>query len=202
MFIRCNGILRYINNTVCQVFLPKQESLFLQKSVFAGKTNIQETIHGMTARKLKRSRGFTLIELIVTTVILGIIIVGLIQSFIVSALLADIATRKTVAASQAQDKLEEILNHTFDNIITDYASGGTPGNTFNLASINGKGLVTVTTYTTNVLQVDVVVAFQIRNGRVIGEDKDLDGVLDAGEDANSNGFLDSPVKISTYIRRG
>jgi hypothetical protein len=34
---------------------------------------------------------------------------------------------------------------------------------------------------------------------VYGEDKDLDGVLDAGEDLNGNGKLDAPVQIVDRI---
>lgn len=152
--------------------------------------------------RFKRARGFTLIELLVVTGILGFIILGLIQSLILSSVLADISNRKTIAVSEAQDKLEEILNHNFDTIVVDYASGGTPGNTFVLSPITGMGVVTAGVYTANVVQVDVVVSFQIANGGVIGEDKDLDGVLDVGEDANGNSALDSPVKLSTYIRKG
>lgn len=152
--------------------------------------------------KLKRARGFTLVELLVVTGILGIIILGLIQSLILGSILADLASRKTIAVSEAQDKIEEILNHTFDNIVVDYASGGTPGNTFTLAQVPGMGVVTAAVYTANVVQVDVVVSFQLTNGRVVGEDSDLDGVLDVGEDANGNGVLDSQVKLSTYIRKG
>ncbi len=148
----------------------------------------------------RKQQGFTLIELLVVVGILAVVILGLIQTFLLGSVLADLSHRKTIAVGEARDKLEEILNHTFANIIVDYAAGGTPGNTFALSQITGRGVVTVTTVTANLLQVDVVVCFQYRNGRIFGEDRDLDGVLDAGEDVNGNGVIDSDIKVSTYIR--
>ena len=51
----------------------------------------------------------------------------------------------------------------------------------------------------DLLHVSVVFCWKQPNGRVLGEDKDLDGQLDVGEDMNSNGRLDSIVQIETYI---
>ena len=33
----------------------------------------------------------------------------------------------------------------------------------------------------------------------MGEDTNINGALNAGEDANGNGVLDSPVEMTTYI---
>jgi prepilin-type N-terminal cleavage/methylation domain-containing protein len=150
--------------------------------------------------RMKKQHGFTLIELLVVVGILAVVILGLIQTFLLGSVLADLSHRKTIAVGEAQDKLEEILNHTFASVTTDYGAGGTPGNKFSLSQITGKGLITVTSLSATLLQVDIVVSFQYRNGRIYGEDLNLNGVLDAGEDANGNGVLDSGVKLSTYIR--
>jgi prepilin-type N-terminal cleavage/methylation domain-containing protein len=148
----------------------------------------------------RKQQGFTLIELLVVVGILAVVILGLIQTFLLGSVLADLSNKKTIAVGEAQDKLEEILNHTFSTIIVDYGAGGTPGNTFSLSQITGKGVVTVTSVSATLLQVDVVICFQYRNGRVFGEDLDLDGVLDPGEDTNGNGVIDSAVRLTTYIR--
>ena len=155
---------------------------------------------GVILHKAKANQGFTLVELLVVVGILSVVILGLIEIFLVGAILADLSNRKTIALGEAQDKMEEIRNHTYSLITTDYASGGTPGNKFSLSQINGKGVITIDSSTASLLKVDIVVSFQYKNGRIVGEDLDLDGVLDAGEDANNNGVLDSPVKISTYFR--
>jgi hypothetical protein len=49
---------------------------------------------------------------------------------------------------------------------------------------------------TDLLELTVSVCWK-QKGRVIGEDKDLDGVLDSGEDANGNGMIDSSVELKT-----
>jgi len=35
--------------------------------------------------------------------------------------------------------------------------------------------------------------------KVIGEDKNLNGILDPGEDTNGNGIIDSPVELVTQV---
>lgn len=151
-------------------------------------------------RMRNNTQSFTLVELLVVTGILSIVILGLIQTLILGSVLADLSNRKTIAMGEAQDKLEEILNHAYAQITADYGAGGTPGNTFSLSQITGKGRITIDSSTTNLLKIDVVVSFQYRNGRIMGEDLNLNGALDVGEDANGNGVLDSPIKLSTYIR--
>jgi hypothetical protein len=51
------------------------------------------------------------------------------------------------------------------------------------------------------IEVVVSVSWQDRNGRIMGEDLDLDGTLDGGEDTNSDGELSSPVSLRTFITR-
>ncbi len=49
------------------------------------------------------------------------------------------------------------------------------------------------------LKIKVTCCWKEKGGRIIGEDKNLNGQLDIGEDINGNGELDSPVKLVTYI---
>jgi len=48
-------------------------------------------------------------------------------------------------------------------------------------------------------KIKITCSWQERGGRVIGEDKNLNGQLDTGEDTNGNGELDSPLQIVSYI---
>ena len=51
---------------------------------------------------------------------------------------------------------------------------------------------------TDLLQIEVVVCFRAGR-RIVGEDQNLNGVLDSGEDTNSDGKLSSPVSLQTLI---
>lgn len=137
----------------------------------------------------------------VASMIVAITLVSMMRVFIYCSTLAEISRNLTAAMAEAQNTVEQIRNHNYSSIAVDYGSGGTPGNTFSLTLLNGKGAITINSSNADLLQVDVVVSWQDQNNRIVGEDLDLDGVLDVGEDANGNGVLDSPVKLSTLVAR-
>lgn len=57
-----------------------------------------------------------------------------------------------------------------------------------------------TASTTNLLRAKVVICWKDKGG-IIGEDKNLNGALDAGEDINGNGEIDSPCQLETVMAR-
>jgi len=151
--------------------------------------------------KLRTNRGFTLTEVLVSAAILVVVSVGLIQVFLRASALSSLSGNMTIAMSEAQDKIEEIRNHDFDLIMADYVSGGTPGDIFSLSEVTGTGKIYISNANPDLLEIEVVVSWQEKDDRVIGEDQDLDGVLDAGEDINGNSQLDSTARIITYLAR-
>jgi prepilin-type N-terminal cleavage/methylation domain-containing protein len=150
---------------------------------------------------LSKRAGFTLVEVLVAVGILAVVIVGLLRLFIYCSILSDLSGNMTLATNEAQSKLEEIRNHDYGSIVTDYSSGGTPGNTFNLTELTGMGVITIDNSNPDLLQIDINVSWQNKDGRISGEDTDLDGVIDAGEDLDSNGKLDSIASIVSLIAR-
>ena len=52
----------------------------------------------------------------------------------------------------------------------------------------------------SLLDVHIAACWNAR-GRVVGEDRNCNGVLDPGEDDNGNGWMDSPVMVSTRVAR-
>ena len=152
----------------------------------------------------RKSSGFTLAEVLVAIIVLAMVIVGLLTVFVQCSTLADLSGNTTLALSDARTKLEEIRNHNFITIVDDYAEGGTPGNVFGLpsfASGMGAGRVYINQITPDLLQVKVVACWQNRDGRIIGTDTNLNGVVDFGESHDGSGEIDSPVKLVTYITR-
>jgi len=160
---------------------------------------------------MRNQKGFTVIELMVTVSILVVVLIGLIQLFIYCSRLSDIASKMTMAMSEAQSKIEQIKRHDYDNVVTDYSSGGTPGNTFDLAQLTGKGVIYLEDQDDvgsedgddegDLIEIKVVVCWQDEQGHIIGEDLNLNGVLDAGEDTNGNGELDSTTTTRSMISK-
>ena len=149
---------------------------------------------------LQSERGVSLVEILIAVGILAYVLVGQMKLFVVCSGLSELSGNMTMATAAVQSKLDEIRNHDYDSIVADYASGGTPGNIFSLTDITGTGVIYVDSSNPDLLEVEVVVSWQHdKTSRVIGEDTDLDGVLDTGEDDNSNGKLDSLVSIAILL---
>jgi len=151
-------------------------------------------------QKIKESqKGASMIEIVVSIGIIVVVFSGLLQVFIYSSVLSDMAGNITFAVTEAESQLEKIRGHDFDSITTDYGSSGTPGNTFPLSFLNGIGAIYITAVHSDLLEVEIVVSWQEKDNRIMGEDTNLDGDLDAGEDANGNGRLDSIATITSYV---
>lgn len=156
---------------------------------------------------LRSKDGFSLAEILVAAGILVIVVVGLIQLFIQCSVLSELSGNITYAMTDAQAKLDEIRNHSYSFITTDYIAGGTPGNTFDLTKGNGKGVIEIDSssppYNPNLLKIRIVACWKENDGRVVGEGRDinLDGNLDTCEDLNSDGKISSPVTLISFIAR-
>ena len=169
---------------------------------------------------IKNRSGNTLVEVMIVTAILAFVLTTMLQLFIQVSMNAEMSGNKTIALSAAQDKIEEIRREDYDDISVNYASGGTPGDTFSFQiddrDAMGKVYIISTENPTSPseltgetypganaesLAIKVVVSWENALGRVVGEDLDLDGSFEAGEDANSNGLYDSPITLISYITR-
>lgn len=166
----------------------------------------------MNMRKFNQQSAFTLVEVVMVAGILVFCITAMLQLYVFTSVQAEMAGNKTQALSEAQNIIEDIRNASYAQISTNYGQGGTPGNVIALAppaaQITGSARVYIDsnqTYisgtNTELLGVLVVVSFRNKYGRIVGEDLDLDGVLDNGEDLNNNSRLDSPVTLMSMITR-
>jgi prepilin-type N-terminal cleavage/methylation domain-containing protein len=158
-----------------------------------------------------KKKGLTLIEVLFAAAIMAFCLSGLLLTYINLFVLTDLSRDFTSVTNALQAKMEEIKNVAFANLT---ALNNTTFNVMagNSTDVIGRGMIEVsdigdpftnTTYT-DLKKVRTVISFKSRS-RVIGEDKDLDGILDPGEDdavygANGTNRLDSPVEAITIIK--
>jgi Tfp pilus assembly protein PilV len=148
--------------------------------------------------KLKKrstfSKGFSLAEILIAIIILIVAISSILMTYIACFVLIDTVKNVNIATTAAQGVIEEMRSTPFTQIYDNYN-----GLVFTLNDIpQSRGIVYVNDTNPELLEVTVSICWKHRN-RVIGEDSDLDGVLDFGEDTNSNGIIDSPVTLTTKI---
>lgn len=152
----------------------------------------------MTARKtgkyLYERDGLTLVELLVATVVFSMAFIGLLMSFVRSMELHETSRNTSCAIAAVRSRLEVIKNTDFADIEATYHNV-----TFTDSSISGIGVSYVDASNPDLLEITICFSWKQKNGRIIGEDSDLDGVLDSGEDTNSDGRLSSPAEVITYI---
>ena len=150
--------------------------------------------------------GFTLIEILFTVGILVVCICGLLLTYINMFILSDLSRSFSLASNAVQAEIEQIRNISFDDL-DDYngfifdLSGFSPDDSKGIIQVFGTGDEDLPDdLESDLRRVRVVACFRSRN-RVIGEDSNLNGILDANEDKNGNGRLDSPLEAVTLIVR-
>ncbi len=149
---------------------------------------------GFKGEVRRNQEAFTLIELMIAAVVFLLAFVGILLSYLTCIDLNEVSKNTSAAVHACKARLEAVKNTQFVQIKGTYHN-----TTFTTAGLTGKGVVYVDD--TNPRLLNIVMSFSWRqpSGRVIGEDKDLDGLLDGGEDDNSNGILDSPVELMTSV---
>ena len=149
----------------------------------------------------KPEGGFTLLEIVISLGVLAVAVLGVLAAYNASLTLGRESQGYLLATEAAQAKLEELRKHDWDTMVADYSLGGAQGNTFVPNGMAGTGVGTITFLTpvvTGLREVRVVVCWREKT-RIFGEDADLDGVVDAGEDLNGNSVLDSPVELLAFL---
>lgn len=150
--------------------------------------------------------GFTLMELMIAALILSLAIVGLLGSYISCMQLTEIMRNTSIAMNAVQAKAEEIVRqsqqpitelHNFNTLKVDYDLVS-----FTPLRLNGIGVSYVDDTNPDLLKITVSLSWRQSRGMVIGEDKNLNGQWDSGEDTLiANNILDSPAEIVTYIAK-
>ncbi len=143
---------------------------------------------------INTKKALTLPELLVAVAIFVLAFAGIVVSYIACLDLNEISKNSSIAVHAVKDRIEEIKNRPFDQIKAIYHNVS-----FTTAGLNGKGISYVDDSSPCLLLITVSFSWRQRNGRIIGEDLNLNGQLNAGEDKNNNGMLDSLVEVATRI---
>jgi type II secretory pathway pseudopilin PulG len=145
--------------------------------------------------RLKNNRGLTLPELLISAFILAITFVGMLYSFTRAMALSEMARNSTTAVQAVKSRVEQVKNTNFNQVVANYNN-----TTFTTNGLTGTGVTYATLINANLIEVRAAFCWREKGGRIIGEDINLNGALDAGEvDANNNGFVDSIVGVVTSI---
>lgn len=157
----------------------------------------------------RRQRAITLIELLISLFI-GVVVIGALLGLVnYTTTLQETTRNKVRAMDAARQRIEQLKS----DVQFDYP--GTINNLINnpvftpVGLANARGRITMTPLNAagirdgvaNLYDVRVVICWRQGNGRVIGEDANLNGIFDFGEDTNNNAVFDSPCTLTTAIRR-
>ncbi len=139
-------------------------------------------------------KSFSLAEVLLGIIILIVVISATLITYINCFILIDTIKNINIATTAAQGIIEEMRSGIFKELVNNYN-----GLNFVVNDIpESMGTVYINNSNQEFLEVTVSVCWKQRN-RIIGEDTNLNGSLDAGEDLNNNGIIDSPAQLTTRI---
>ena len=151
-------------------------------------------MHRPLFKNLRSRRALTIIELLIAVLILVPLFGIGMQTFVKCMELSDLARNSALAVAGVKNRISTIEKTAFIQIYNTYNN-----TTFTITGLNGKGKTYVNNTNPDHVIVTISFSWKERSGRTIGEDKNINGILDAGEDANGNGQLDSIVEMTTQI---
>jgi len=143
---------------------------------------------------LRSKKGFALPEILLSALIASFVLCGILLTYVTCMDSIKISKNVSIATSAAQGLIEEIRSTPFPQIVTNYDQLNFTVNGIN----NSRGVVYIDDSNPEFLLATISACWQQGN-RIIGEDLNLNGVLNSGEDANGNGIIDSTVKLVTQI---
>ncbi len=118
--------------------------------------------------RLRREKGFTLIETLITTVIVSVSMLAVASCFSKGLMLTTIIKENAVAACALQEQIEILREWSFNDVVTAYF----PQNNFNSASLallpssTGKITVDYPILSSNmIIRVNAFVEWKSANGR-------------------------------------
>lgn len=149
-------------------------------------------------KNLRKKEAFSIFELLLAVCILVIILVGLLLTYVTCFEINEFSQNLTFINNALQAELEVIRETPFDNL------DALDATTFSIDGFAaGRAIGFVDIYNSaypDLKYIRLVACWRQKSGRVIGEDKNLDGTLEVSED-DGDSILESPAELSTLISR-
>jgi Tfp pilus assembly protein PilV len=142
----------------------------------------------------QNKKGFTVVEIMIAILVLLPVLIAIVLTLVRSMELAELNRNSAIALWDVKSKLAEIENTPFSQIAANFDNV-----TFISPDLTGVGVTYVNNINSSMLEVTATFSWTQKGGRIVGEDRNLNGQINGGEDINSNGILDSPVTLTTYI---
>ncbi|MEW6075079.1 MAG: prepilin-type N-terminal cleavage/methylation domain-containing protein [Candidatus Omnitrophota bacterium] len=155
---------------------------------------------------MKRIKGLTLVEVLVAMAILAVVALSMFMVYPALFENVTLSSENMKAFEAAKRQMEALVAANYTDLYnvsyntTPVANNFTPQNLLNSTGVYYVKRLTYANLTDipNLLDLEVVVSYKV-GARTIGEDQNLNWVLDAGEDIDSNGKINSTIKLSTLI---
>ncbi|OQX85148.1 MAG: hypothetical protein B6D55_07830 [Candidatus Omnitrophica bacterium 4484_70.2] len=147
---------------------------------------------------MKKHLALTLLEICLATLVFIVALIGILLFYFNTQEFNELASSFSVALNEAKKMMEVIRSTQFSDIYATYNNYRFDPEGFSSGLAKGIVYIDKEAGRDDLLRVNVVICFRAGR-RIIGEDLDLDGVLDSGEDRNGNGRLDSPVELTTLV---
>jgi len=147
---------------------------------------------------MKKYLALTLLEICLATLVFSVALIGILLFYFNAQEFNELASSFSVALNEAKKMMEVIRSTQFSDIYTTYNNYRFDPESFSSGLAKGIVYIDKEAGRDDLLRVNVVICFRAGR-RIIGEDLDLDGILDSGEDRNGNGRLDSPVELTTLV---
>lgn len=143
--------------------------------------------------------GFTLVEILISTAIMAIAITSTLQILNYLLMMNETNDVTVLCMNELQGRIDQVRNTLYSDVVGVYN-----GRQFQIAELTNRGIQHRGVFIASeieplfITRVKVVVCWRNRT-RIIGEDVNFNGVLDAGEDTNGNGELDSPIMMDAAV---
>jgi len=155
---------------------------------------------------MKRMKGLTLVEVLVAMAILAVVALSMFMVYPALFENVTLSSENMKAFEAAKRQMEALVTMNYTDLynvsynITPVANNFTPQNLPNSTGVYYVKRLMYANLTDipDLLDLEVVVSYRV-GARTIGEDQNLNWVLDSGEDIDSNGKINSTIKLSTLI---